>query len=84
MSGCKCCFLTWIQISQAAGKVVWYLHLFKNFPHFGVTHPVKGYGVDNKAEANVFMELSCFSNDPSDIGNVFSSSNLGFAELSAA
>ena len=60
MSGSNCCFLTCIQISQEAGKVVWYPHLLKNFPQFVVIHTVKGFGIVNKAEIDVFLELSCF------------------------
>ena len=51
MSSSNCCFLTWIQISQEAGQVVWYSHLFKNFPEFFVVHTVKGFGIVNKAES---------------------------------
>ena len=58
MSGSNYCFLTCIQISQDAGKVVWYSHLFKNFPQFVVIHTVKGFGIVNKAEVDVFLELS--------------------------
>ena len=82
MSGSNCCFLTCIQISQEAGQVVWYAHLLKNFPQFVVIHTVKGFGVVNKAEVDVFLELSCFIYDPTDIGNLipgssaFSKSNL--------
>ena len=60
MSGSKCCFLTCIQISQEADKVVWYSHLLKNFPQFVVIYTVKGFGIVNKAEIDVFLELSCF------------------------
>ena len=60
MSSCNCCFLTCIQISQEAGQVVWYSHLFKNFPEFVVIHTVKGFGIVNEAEVDVFLELSCF------------------------
>ena len=66
-SGSNCCFLTCVQISQEAGKVVSYAHLFQNFPHFVVIHTVKGFGVVNKAEVHVFLELSCFFNDPTDV-----------------
>ena len=55
------CFLTCIQISQDAGKVVWTSHLLKNFPQCVVIHTVKGFGIVNKAEGDVFLELSCFS-----------------------
>ena len=58
MSDSNCCFLTCIQISQDAGKVVCYSHLLKNFPQFVVIHTVKGFGVINKAEVDVFLELS--------------------------
>ena len=61
MSSSNCCFLTCIQISQEAGQVVWYSHLYKNFPQFTVSHTVKGFGIVNKAEVDVFLELSCFS-----------------------
>ena len=74
MSSSKCCFLTCIQISQEAGKVVWYSHLFKNFPQFFVIHTVKGFGVVNKAEVDVFLELSCFFDDLTDAGNLISGS----------
>ena len=58
MSCSRCCFLTYIQISQEAGQVVWYSHLFKNFPQFVVIHTVRGFGIVNKAEVDVFLELS--------------------------
>ena len=54
--------------------MVWYSHLFKNFPQFVVIHTVKGFGVVNKAEVDVFLELSCFLNDPADVGNLISGS----------
>src|SRR5574341_2463080 len=75
MSSSNCCFLTCIQISQEAGKVVWYSHLFNNFPPFVVIHTVKGFGIVNKAEIDVFLELSCFFNDPGDVGNLISGSS---------
>ena len=50
--------------------MVWYSHLFQNFPQFIVIHTVKGFGIVNKAEVNVFLELSCFFDDPVDVGNV--------------
>ena len=55
--------------------MVWYSHLLKNFPQFSVIHTVKGFGVVNKAEANVFLELSCFFEDPTDVGNLVSDSS---------
>ena len=72
MSSSNCCFLTCIQISQKAGQVVWYSHLFQNFPQFIVVHTVKGFGIVNKAEIDVFLELSCFLHDPVDVGNLIS------------
>ena len=75
MSGFNCCFLTCIQVSQEAGKVVWYSHLFKNFPQFVVIHTVKGFSVVNKAEVDVFLEFSCFFYDPMDVGNLISGSS---------
>ena len=54
MSSSNCCFLTCIQISQKADQVVWYSHLFQNFPQFIVIHTVKGFGIVNKAEIDVF------------------------------
>ena len=70
-----CCFLTCIQASQEAGQVVWYSHLFQNFPQFIVIHTVKGFGIVNKAEIDVFLELSCFFHDPADGGNLISGSS---------
>ena len=74
MSSSNCCFLTCIQISQEAGQVVWYSHLFQNFPQFVVAHTVKGFGVVNK-KVDVFLELSCFFDDPVDIGSLISGSS---------
>ena len=65
--------MAWIQISQGAGKAIWYSHLFKNFPQF-VWSTVKGLDVVNKAEIDVSLELSCFFNDPTDVGNLISGS----------
>ena len=56
-----------IQVSQEAGQVVWYSHLFQNFPQFVVIHIVKGFGIVNKAEVDAFMVLSCFLDDPTDV-----------------
>ena len=75
MSGSKCCFLTYIQISREAGKVVWYSHLFQIFPQFIVIHTVKGFSIDNEAELDVFLEFSCFFYDPTDVGNLISGSS---------
>ena len=66
------CFLTCIQIYQEKDKVVWYSHLFKNFPDCVVIQRVKGFGVVNKAEVDDFLELSWFAFDPTDTGNLIS------------
>ena len=71
----NCCFLTGMQTSQKAGKVVWYSHLLKNFPLFVVIHTVKGFGVVIKTEEDVFLERSCFFHDPKDVGNLISCSS---------
>ena len=55
--------------------MVWYSHLFKNFPQFAVIHTVKAFGVVNKAEADVFLEISCFFDDPVDVDNLISGSS---------
>ena len=75
MSSSNCCFLTFIQVSQEADQVVWYSHVFQNFPQFIVIYRVKGFGVVNKAEIDVFLELSCFFDHPADIGNLISGSS---------
>ena len=65
----------------------WYIHLFKNFPHFVVIHTGRIFGIVNKAEVDVFLELSCFFYDPVDVGNVisvssdFSKSSLNIEEI---
>ena len=74
MSSSNCCFLICIQVSQEAGQV----HLFQNFPQFIVVHTVEGFGVVNKAEIDVFLELSWFLDDPADVGNMIS----GFSAIS--
>ena len=78
MSGSNYCFLTCIQISQKAGKVVWCSHLLKNFPQFVVFHTVKGFSVVDEAEVDILLEFSCFLYDPMDIGNLIS----GFSAFS--
>ena len=75
MSSSNCCFLTCIHIFQEAGQAVWYSHLLKNLPQFIVIHTVKGFGIVNKAEIDVFLELSCFLDDPVDVGNLISGSS---------
>ena len=69
MSSSNCCFLTYLQVSQNVGQVVWYSHLFQNFPQFIVIHTGKGVGIVNKAEIDVFLELSSFFYDPADVGS---------------
>ena len=56
--------------------VVWYSYLFQNFPQFIVIHTVKGFGMVNKAKVDVFLELSCFFDDPADVGNLVSGSSV--------
>ena len=73
MSGSNCCFLTCIQVSQEAGKVVWYSHLLNNFLQFVVIHIVKGFSIVN--EADVFQEFSSFFYDPTNVGNLTSGSS---------
>ena len=75
MSSSNCCFLTWIQISQEAGHMVWQSHLLKNFPQFLVIHTVKGFGIVNKAKIDVFLECFRFFDDPTDVGNLISGSS---------
>ena len=71
----KYCFLTCIQISQEAGKVVWYSHLLKNFLGFVVIYTVKGFGIVNKVEIDIFLGLSSFLYDLADVGNLISGSS---------
>ena len=78
MSSSNCCFLTCIEVSQEAGQVVWYSHHFQNFSQFIVIHTVKEFGIVNKAEVDVFLELSCFFHDPVDVDNLIS----GFSAFS--
>ena len=75
MSISNCCFLTCIQVSQEAGQVVCYAHLFKNFPQFVVIHTVNGFGIVNKAEIDVFLEFSHFFDDARNAGNLTSGSS---------
>ena len=75
MSSSNSCFFICIQISQEAGQVAWYSHLLKNFPQFIVIHTIKGFGIVNKAEVDVFLELSCFFDGPADVGNLISGSS---------
>ena len=73
MSSSNCS--NYIQIFREAGQVVWYSHLFQNFPLFIVIHTVTGFGIVNKAEVDVFLELSSFFNDPADVDNLISGSS---------
>ena len=82
MSSSNRCFLTYIRISPEAGKMVWYSHLFENFPQFVVIHTVKGFGIVNIVEVDVFLKLSCFFDDPTNVGNLISgSSNFSKSSL---
>ena len=67
--------LTCTQISQEAGKVAWYSHLFQNFPYFIVVHRVKSFRIVSKTEVDVFLEFSCFFNEPTDVSNLISGSS---------
>ena len=64
-----------MQVSQEAGQVLWYSHLSQNFSQLIVIHTVKGFGIVNKAEIDVFLELPCFFDDPADVGNLISGSS---------
>ena len=82
MSSSNCCFPICIQVSQEAGQVVWYSHIFQNFPQFIVIHTVKGFGIVNKAEIDVSLELFwCFFDDPENVGNLISGSSA-FSKVS--
>ena len=73
MSGSNCSFLTCIQVSQEAGKVIWHSHLFMNFPQFVVIHTVKGFSA--VSEADVFVKFSSFFYESMDVGNLISGSS---------
>ena len=73
MSSFNYCFLTCIQVSQEAGKVIWYSHLLKNFPV--CCDPHKGFSIVNEAEIDVLLHFSCFFYDPTDVGNLISGSS---------
>ena len=75
MSSSNCCFLTCIQVSQEEGQVVWNSHLFQNFSQFVMIHIIKVFGKINKAEVDIFLELSCFFNNPMKVGNLISGSS---------
>ena len=75
MSSSNCCFLTCTQVSQEADKVVWYSYLLKSFPQFVVINTVKGFSIVSEAKVDVFLEISCFFCDPTDVGNLISGSS---------
>ena len=75
VSSTNCCFSTYIDVSQEAGKVVWYSHLLKNFLQFAVIHTVNGFSIVNEAEVDIFLELSCFLCDPKNVRNLISDSS---------
>ena len=75
MFSSNCCFLTCIEVSQEAGKVGWYSHIFKNFPQFVVIHTVKGFSLVSEAKVDVFLEFSCFFYDSVDVDNLISGSS---------
>ena len=75
MSGSNCSFLTFMQVYQEASNMVWYSHLFTNFPQFVVIHTVKGFSVVNEAGVDVFLVFSYCFYDPMDVGNLISGSS---------
>ena len=75
MSSSKCCFLNCIQISHEAGKVIWDSYLLQNFSQCVVIYTVKGFGIVNKSEIDVFLELSCLLDYPTDVGYLISGSS---------
>ena len=75
MSSSNYCFLICVQISQEEGQVARYSHLFQNFPQVVVLHTVKGFGIVNEAEVDVLLELSCFFDDPVNVGYLISGSS---------
>ena len=81
MSISNCCFLTYIQVSQETNKVVWYSHIFKNFPQSVVIHTVTGFSVVNEAEVDIFLEFPCLFYDPMDAGNLISGSSFSKSSL---
>ena len=79
MSRSNCCFLTCLQVSQDAGKVVWYSHILKYLPQFLVIHRFKAFSIVNEAEVDIFLEFLCFFYDPAGVGNFISGSS-GFSK----
>ena len=88
ISGSNCSFLTCKQVSQEAGKLVWYFYLFKNFPQFVVIHTIKDFSIVNETEVDIFMKFSCLFYGPTDVGDLisgssaFSKSRLNIGKLS--
>ena len=74
MSSSNCCFLTCMQISQEASKVICFFCLLRNFPQFAVVHTIKGFGIIKKTEVDVFLKLSCLFNDTVDADNLIAGS----------
>ena len=82
-SGTNCCFLACIQVIREVGKVVFYSHLFKNFPQFVVIHAMKGFIIVSEGEVDVFLAFACIFYDPVDVGNlIFGSSAFSKYSLS--
>ena len=75
MSSSNCCFWTCIQVSHEADKVVYYFHIFKNFPHFVVIHTVEDFSVVNETEIDVSLDFSCFFYGPIDVDILISDSS---------
>ena len=75
MSSSNCCFLTYLRISQEASQVVWYSHLFKNFSQFVVVHILKVFSIVSRAEIDIYLDVSWFFNDPTDVDNLISGSS---------
>ena len=75
MSSSSCCFLACIQVLREASKVVWYSHLFENFPQFLMVHTVKGFSIVNETEVYLYLKFSCFFYDPMDVGTLPSGSS---------
>ena len=80
MAGSNCCFLIYIQVLQEVGKVVWYSHLFQNFPQLVVIHTVKAFSLVSEAETDDFLEFSFFFYDPMDVDNLITGSSA-FSKL---
>ena len=76
MASSNFCFLTCIQVSQEAYKMIWHFHLFKNFPQFAVIHTVKGFSIVDKAEVDILLQFSCFYYDPMNVDNLSSGSSV--------